>query len=330
MRNLCVLPALSTLVAATLTFAAGDEALAADKFKVTSVDCEMFSLFRHTPVINYDIVEERAADYRVTPDAEYFRLPALRTADYCNRVSDKPQAPLAPPRKIRGVWFQSNDGRFKALFDLDSGGLDRSAMVTNRIAEQYAADQRTAAQKAGAERQHEAHLEEIRTREARAQEVKAAEDKAKQERIAAENARERVFFARKDLQVSRLGTEVAPPNFALVDDVRTNPFHFRKLGLAVVRSQFNRMISANVALFGNELAPILVHIDDVDRFTKSGETVMLALRVEERGNVERSYGSIPEIIISALKAEPLFGEYVGAYSCPGNDCAHVFDAPPPS
>ena len=167
----------------------------------------------------------------------------------------------------------------------------------------------------------------------RASEVKAAEEraardrtvseaKAAQDKVAAEDAREQPFFDREDLQVSRLGTET---NFTFVDDVRTNPFHFRKLGLAIVRTQFDRMVS-----FGNDLAPVVVHIDDVDRFTRSGETVMLAFKVVERGEVERSYGSLPEIVVSAMKAAPIFGAYVGAYTCPGNDCMHVFDVPPPT
>ena len=119
-------------------------------------------------------------------------------------------------------------------------------------------------------------------------------------------------------------------NFTLVNDVRTNPYHFRKLGLAVMRTQFNRMVSDKVALFGNELAPVFVHMNDVDRFTRTGETVMLAVRVIERGEVERSYGSLPEIILSALKAEPIFGDYVGAYTCPADDCGRIFDAAPPT
>ena len=90
------------------------------------------------------------------------------------------------------------------------------------------------------------------------------------------------------------------------------------------------MVSEKLALFGNDLAPIFVHIEDVDRFTRTGETVMLAFRVIERGEVERSYGSLPELIVSALKSEPIFGDYVGAYTCPGDDCQHIFDPPPPT
>lgn len=319
-------PLLATIAAGVLTLAAAGPVQAADKFKVTSAECEMFWLFRHTPVVNYDIVDERVADYRANPDAEYFRQAAQRTAEYCDRTSGKPQAPLGPPRKIRGVWFQSNDGKFKALFDLDSDAIDFSAGVINRIADQFAADQRAATQKAAAEQRHEAQLEEVRTREARAREVKEAEEKVKRERSAAESARQKAFFDSRDLQVARLGTAVQMANFTFVTDVRTNPFHFKKLGFAVVRTQFNRMMSEKVAMFGNELAPIFVHLEDVDRFTKSGETVMLAFKVVERVDVERSYGSIPEIILSSLKSEPLFGEYVGAYSCPGDDCQHIFDA----
>ena len=90
------------------------------------------------------------------------------------------------------------------------------------------------------------------------------------------------------------------------------------------------MVSDKVALFGNELAPVVVHMEDVDRFTKAGEEVMLAFKVIERGEVERSYGSLPDIVLSALKEEPIFGDYVGAYTCPKGDCERLFDAPPPT
>ena len=113
-------------------------------------------------------------------------------------------------------------------------------------------------------------------------------------------------------------------------DVRTNPFHFKKLGLAVLPTTFNRMVTDQIALFGNELAPVFVHIGDVDRFTTAGEVVLLALKVVDRGEVEHSYGSLPEMIVSALKAEPIYGDYVGAYTCPNGDCGHVYDAPPPT
>ena len=157
--------ALPMIVAGAAVFAAVGPAHALDKFKVTSVDCEMFWLWKHTPVIHYDIVDERRADYNVNPDGEYFRAAAARTAEYCDRTSAKAESPMNPPRKIRGVWFQSNDGRFKILFDLDRGGVDVSAGVTNLIGDRYAVDQRAAAQ-------HAAQLEEIATREARAREVK--------------------------------------------------------------------------------------------------------------------------------------------------------------
>ena len=316
-------PFLKSAAFAALGLIAVGQAQAADKFKVTSVDCEWFWQWKHTPVIHYDIVEERRADYNVNPDADYFRQAALRTVEHCDRTSSKPQQPLGPPRRIRGVFFRSNDGRFEVLYDLDASGFDPLAGIRNDIADRYAADQRMA-------EQHQRQLDEIGNREARAKQVKDAEAKAVQDRVAAENAREKLFFDRRDLQVSRLGTEATAANFTFVDDVRTNPFHFRKLGLAVVRTQFNRMLNDRLALFGNDLAPVLVHIEDVDRFTRSGETVMLAFKVIERGEVERSYGSLPEILLSALKAEPIFGVYVGAYTCPGNDCTHVFDAPPPT
>ena len=326
--------ALPMIMAGAAVFAAASPAQAADKFKVTGVDCEMFFLWKHTPIIHYDIIDERRADYRTNPEADYFRQAAERTAEFCDRTSAKPQQPLGPPRRIRGIWFQSNDGQFKALFDIGTGSVDGSAGVINRIGDRWLADQQAAAQ-------HEAQLEETRTRDARERELVAAREQAARDKTAAdlkvaqdkadaENAREKLFFDRKDLQLSRLGAEVVPANFTLVQDVRTNPFHFRKLGMAVVRTQFNKMVTDKIALFGNELAPIFVHTEDVDRFTRSGETVMLALRVLERGDVERSYGSLPEIILSMLKAEPIFGDYVGAYSCPGNDCQHVFDAPPPT
>ena len=49
------------------------QAHAADKFKVTSVDCEQFFLWNdHTPVIHYDIIEERKADYTTNPLTSYF------------------------------------------------------------------------------------------------------------------------------------------------------------------------------------------------------------------------------------------------------------------
>ena len=314
---------------------------AADKFKVTNVECELFWLWKHTPVLHYDIVDERKADYDANPADEYFRQAAARTAEYCDRTSARPQTPLNPPRKIRGIWFQSNDGAFKILYDLDHDAVDASAGVVNTIGDRYAAGKR-------AEAQHQAELEAIRTRETRAEEVrlaeleatarreaqareiKAAEAKAARDKVVAEVARESVFFGSRDLQLARLGAAATAANFATIDNVRTNPFHYKKLGVAVVRTQFNRMVTDKLALFGNELAPILVHIEDVDRFTRSGETVMLALKIIERGEVERSYGSLPEIIVSALKAEPIFGDYVGAYTCPGDDCQHIFDAPPPT
>lgn len=314
-----VLPALLASAAITGIL----PAKAADKFKVTNVECEMSWLWKHTPVIHYDIVDERRSDYESNPASEYFRSAAARTAEFCDRTSPKPESPLAPPRKIRGIWFQSNDGTFKILFDLNRENIDLSVGILNRIGDKHAADQRAADQQT-------ARLEEIRTREARAQQAKAAEARAAQQKADAENAREAQFFERSDLQIARLGTKVTRDNFAFVPDVRTNPFHFRKLGLAVVRTQFNKMVSDKLALFGNELAPIFVHIEDVDRFTHTGETVMLALKVVERGDVERSYGSLPEIILSALKAEPIFGDYVGAYSCPADDCGRIFDVPPPS
>ena len=347
---------LSAVVAGSLALAVAGEARAADRFKVTSVDCETFWLFKRTPVLHYDIVDERTADYNANPGGEYFRQAASRTAEYCDRTSNKPKSPLGPPRAIRGIWFQSNDGRFKALFDLDGNGVDVSAGVVNRVADEFAADQRStahkasaeqqqaaqqaaaerqqAAQKAATERQHQAQLDEVRTREARAREIKDAEDKIKRDRMAAENARVMAFFEWRDLQVARIGTAVHQESFTNVDSVRTNPFHYRRLGMAVVRTTFNRMMSEKVAMFGSVLAPIFLHMEDVDRFTTSGETVMLAFRVTERGDVERSYGSIPEIILSSLKSEPLFGEYVGAYSCPSMgstiDCERIFDVPPPS
>ena len=174
----------------------------------------------------------------------------------------------------------------------------------------------------------QAELETTKLREIRVREAKAAEEKAAQDKIIAENTREALFLRRRDLQVSRLGAAVTNANFTNVDAIRTNPFHFRKLGLAIVRTQFTRMINDKVALFGGELAPLYVHIEDVDRFTSTGETVLLAFRVIERGEVERSYGSLPELIVSAIKSEPVFSDYVGAYTCPDNDCLRVFDPPP--
>ena len=343
--------ALPLVLAGAWALAAGP-AHAADKFKVTSVNCELFWLWKRTPTLYYDIVDERRPDYDTNPAPDYFREAAVRTAEFCNRTSAQPQQALGPPRKIRGIWFHSNDGQFKILYNLDDGSLDTSAGVTNRIGDQHAEELRAAAQ-----------LEQIRTREARDREVRAAEQKAEQDRVAAintaeenrvvaakkaqedrvadarkaeqdkaaaEDAREKAFFDSRDLQVARLGAAVTKANFAAVQDVRTNPFHFRKLGVAVVRTEFNRMVSDSVALFGNEIAPVFVHIEDVDRFTRSGETVLLALKITERGEVERSYGSLPEVLLSALKADPLFGEYVGAYTCPRDDCNHVFDASPPT
>lgn len=303
---------------------------AADKFKVTSVNCELFWLWKRTPTLYYDIVDERRSDYDTNPPPDYFREAAVRTAEFCNRTSAQPQQALGPPRKIRGIWFQSNDGKFKVLYNLDDGSVDFSAGVTNQIGDRHAEELRAAAQ-----------LEQIRTREARDREVRAAEQKAEEDRVAdarkaeqdkaaAEDAHQKAFFDSRDLQVARLGAAVTKANFAAVQDVRTNQFHFRKLGVAVVRTEFNRMVSDSVALFGNEIAPVFVHIEDVDRFTRSGETVLLALKITERGEVERSYGSLPEVLLSALKAEPLFGEYVGAYTCPRDDCGHVFDVPPPT
>ena len=307
------------LVGACAIVAATGAAQAADKFKVTSVSCEMYWYSQHMPVLAYDIVDERRTDYNTNPPADYFRQAAQRTQEYCDRTSNKPSSVFGLPRQIKGVWFQSNDGSFKVLYRLDTDVIDSSAGIVNRIGEQYAAAEH-----------HRMQLEEVRTRDARASELKAAEAKAAQDRLETENARVRSFFNRKDLQLSRLGSEVTPANFTGVDAIRTNPYHFRKLGLAVVHVQFNRMLNEKLALFGNELKPLLVHIDDVDRFTKSGETVMLAVRVIERGEVERSYGSLPEIVLSAIKAEPIFGEYVGAYTCPAEDCQHVFDAAPPT
>ena len=294
---------------------------AIDKFKVTSVDCEMFFLWKHTPVLHYDIVDERRADYQHDLPPDYFQQAAERTAAYCERTSDQKQQPLGPPRKIRGIWFQSNDEQVKMLYSFDQNGVELSAGVVNRIGDKALADRRAASQQA-------AQVEEARAREARAQEVRAAQAKTEQDKAAAETARESAFFARRDLQMARLGAEISLANFAQVGDVRTNPFHYKKLGVAVVRTSFNKMVTEKLALFGNELAPIFVHIDDVDRFTRSGETVMLAFRPLERGDVERSYGSVPELILSAIKQEPLFGEYVGAYTCPGDDCTRIFDTPP--
>ena len=321
--------ALPLVLAGAWALAAGP-AHAADKFKVTSVNCELFWLWKRTPTLYYDIVDERRPDYDTNPAPDYFREAAVRTAEFCNRTSAQPQQPLGPPRKIRGIWFQSNDGQFKVLYNLDDGSLDFSAGLTNQIGDRHAEELRAAAQ-----------LEQIRTREARDREVRAAEQKAQEEKVAdarkaeqdkaaAEDDRERAFFDSRELQVARLGAAVTKANFAAVQDVRTNPFHFRKLGVAVVRTEFNRMVSDSVALFGNEIAPVFVRIEDVDRFTRSGETVLLALKVTERGEVERSYGSLPEVLLSALKAEPLFGDYVGAFTCPGDDCNHVFDASPPT
>ncbi len=331
---------LSLLLAAGCLFTAGT-AQAADKFKVTSVDCEMFWLWKHTPVLHYDISDERKGDYDVNPDASYFRQAAERTAEYCDRTSARPQQPLGPPRRIRGVWFQSNDGQFKVLFDLDAGGVDTSAGIVNGIGDRHLAQVQ-------AEARHAAQLEEIRTRDARERELQAAREKAASDKTAADAkaaqdqtaavaareklffdrpdlqlarlgtavkaaqdqaaavaAREKLFFDRPDLQLARLGTAVTAANFTSVANVRTNPFHFQKLGLAVVWAQFNRMLTADTALFGNELAPLVLRIGDVDRFTRSGETVMLAFKVIKRGDAERSYGSLPEAVLSLMKAEPL-------------------------
>ena len=313
--------ALPMLVAAW-AFGSG-AAHAADKFKVTNVDCEQFYLWKHTPVMHYDIVPERRVDYETNPPGEYFAQAAVRTAEYCDRTSVRPASIYAAPRKIRGVWFQSNDGMFKALYDLDHLGLDASVAMVNTIGERHAAAVRTAAE-------HQAQLDEINSREARAREVKEAEEKAARDKQAAEAARQAAFFGSRDLQVARLGAAVTAANFTTLDAVRTNPFHFRRLGLAIVRTQFNRMVTDKIAMFGNEMAPVFVHITDVDRFTRSGETVMLAMRVIERGEVERSYGSLPEILLSAMKSEPLFGDYVGAYTCLGDDCQRIFDTAPPT
>lgn len=310
------------LLAVTILITA-PPAHAADKFKVTGVECEMSWQWKHTPVIHYDIIDERRGDYQTNPGADYFRGAAERTAEFCDRTSRRPETPLAPPRQIRGIWFQSNGGEFKILFDLDRTAVDMSVGIVNTIGDKFAADKQVAARQ-------QAALEEIRTRDARASEVEAAKEKAAQDKRAAEAARESAFFGSKGVQLSRLGTEVVPANFAFIADVRNNPFHFRKLGLAVVRTQFNKMVTDKLALFGNEFAPIFLHIDDVDRFTRSGETVMLAFKVIERGEVERSYGSLPELVMSALKSEPIFGDYVGAYTCPADDCGRIFDPPPPT
>ena len=308
------------MLAAAWAFGAGP-AHATDKFKVTTVDCEQFWQWKHTPVIHYDIVPERRTDYETNPPGEYFAQAAVRTADYCDRTSVAPSSIYNPPRKIRGIWFQSNDGMFKVLYDLDHLGIEASVAVVNTIGERHAAAVRTAAE-------HQAQLDEINSREARAREVKEAEEKAARDKLAAENAREAAFFGSRDLQATRLGAPVTAANITNLDAVRVNPFHFQKLGVTVVRTQFNRMVNEKVALFGNELAPVFVHITDVDRFTRSGETVLLAFRVIERGEVERSYGTLPEALMSLMKSEPIFGDYVGAYTCPGDDCTRVFDAPP--
>ena len=325
-------PALPLLLAAACALSAGPAR--ADKFGGAQVDCEQFFLWKHTPVLSYTIPAEHRADYETGPDAEYFRQTAQRTAAYCDRTSALPQQPLGPPRRIRGVWFQSNDGQFKVLFDLDRGAVDASAGVTNRIGDHHAAELR-------AQAQHETQLAEIRTRDARERELRAAREqaardkatadlKASQEQAAAAAARDAAFLARPDLQLARLGARVTEANFTDMEAVRANRYHFRKLGLAVVRIRFNRMLTDKVALFGNELQPLFVHLDDVDRFTRSGETVLLAMRVVERGEAERSYGSVPEIILSMMKAEPVWADYVGAYSCPGDDCGHLLDVPPPA
>ncbi len=314
---------------------------ATDKFKVTNVECEMFWLWKHTPVLHYDIVDERRSDYEGGPAADYFRQAAARTAEYCDRTSAKPQVPGQPPRRIKGIWFHSNDGAFKAFFDLETDAVDASAGIVNTIGDRYVAKKRDEAQHqaeleairtrdARAEEVRQAELQAAKVREAKAREVKAAEVKAAQDKLAAEIAREAVFFGRRDLQLSRLGAAVTVDNFAAIDAVRANPYHYRKLGLAVVQAQFSRMVTDKIALFGNDLAPIYVFITDVDRFTRSGETVMLAIRVSDRVEAERSYGSLPEIIVSAFKSDTIIGEYVGAYSCPGGDCQHIFDPPPPT
>ena len=325
-------PTLHLLLAAACALAAGPAR--ADKFGGAQVDCEQFFLWKHTPVLSYAIPAEHRADYETGPDAEYFRQAAQRTAAFCDRTSALPQQPLGPPRRIRGVWFQSDDGQFKVLFDLDRSAVDASAGVVNQIGDRHAAQLRD-------EARHEAQLAEIRTRDARERELRAAREQATRDKAAADlktaevqaaaaAARDAAFLARPDLQLARLGTKVTEAHFTTMEAVRANPFHFRRLGLAVVRIRFNRMLTDSVALFGNELAPLFVHLDDVDRFTRSGETVLLAMRVVERGEAERSYGSVPEIILSMMKAEPVWVEYVGAYTCPGDDCGHVLDVPPPA
>ena len=127
------------LLAGLSALAMASPAHAVDKFKVTSVDCEMFWLWKHTPVLHYDIIDERRPDYNVNPGADYFGQAASRTAEFCDRTSAKPQTPLNPPRKIRGIWFQSNDGQFKILYDLDHGsvgaGLQRDDVTTQLLAQ---------------------------------------------------------------------------------------------------------------------------------------------------------------------------------------------------
>ena len=173
-------------------------------------------------------------------------------------------------------------------------------------------------------------LEELKTRDARAQELKETAERIAQAKVAARKAREDAFLHNDALQISRLGTKVVLANFANIQDVRDNPFHYKRLGLAVIGTTFHRMRDEKTAEFGNDFAPIILHIDDPDRFAHSGEAVMLAFQVDTRVEIERKYGSLPEIIISAMTKEPIYGVYVGAYTCPAGDCSRLLDAPPPT
>jgi hypothetical protein len=262
-----------------LSFGIGtaSRASVSEKFDNPKIDCEQYFLYQHTPVVKYDIPADHRDDYKHDNGADYWSEPAAHFKDYCEHLPNQPrELPGGPRRHIVGIWFQSNDGTFKFLWNTDDNKVDYRVPVRNEIA----AEERRRVQ-------HEQELKDIEMQNLRQQQIVEAQAKAQRDNIAAQeknqeaaiaadakaraemeafkkaseqarNDKERRFLNDENhLQEKKFGSK-EPVQFIISPQmVAVNQFRYQNKVIAF-RAQFSRMISADTALFGGPLNPLIV------------------------------------------------------------------------
>ena len=198
----------------------------------------------------------------------------------------------------------------------------------NRIGDRFAADQKRKQFLAQQDVQHRQDMEDLRLRAQREKEKSDLEKQIEVDKQAAISAKVKAWMDRRDLQVARLGIVVHDHDFSYkLEDIRTNPFRFMQSPkpLIVMHLPFNRMLSMNQALFGNEANAVILKVDDVQSFTTSGQHYMVSFYVADQTEAEQMHETLGDAVVSIFVRPPVYGDSVKAYACPENDCVHLFD-----